>query len=81
MSNDFKIAVIATIYYPASHADVIVSRWLEPCPTDSDWGWQNPKTRIASLYVEQFPPQDVRDLDPATFERNRYRMEIGRAHV
>jgi hypothetical protein len=56
-----KIAAICTTYYPGSHADVIVSRWLDPHPTDAQWGWQ-PRTRIASLYVAQFPP------DPALFD-------------
>ncbi len=81
MSDDFKIAVISTIYYPASHTDVIVSRWLEPRPQDRDWGWDTPKTRIASLYVSQFPTQDVRDLPPEEFERNRYRKDLDLARA
>ncbi len=63
MTVDFKIAAVCTVYFPASHADVIVSRWLEPFPTDSQWGWQ-PRTRIASLYVDQFPPNDISSLSP-----------------
>ncbi|MCS7056720.1 MAG: hypothetical protein NZM18_11180 [Thermoflexales bacterium] len=51
----FKIAALCTAYFPASHADVIVSRWLKPHPTDARWGWQ-PRTRIASLYVAQPRP-------------------------
>ena len=76
MTRDFKIAVITTIYYPASHADVIVSRWLEPRPEDREWGWDTPQSRIASLYVAQFPAQDVRDLAPEEFERNGYRTDV-----
>ena len=76
MSRDFKIGVIATIYYPASHADVIVSRWLEPFPEDAEWGWTHPQSRIASLYVEQFPDKDVRDAPPDEFVRNRYRVDV-----
>lgn len=53
MPSDFKIAVVATIYFPHSHADVIVSRWLEPRATDREWGWEGPKTRIASMYIVQ----------------------------
>jgi hypothetical protein len=53
--KDIKVAAICTTYYPGSHADVIVSRWLDPHPTDAHWGWQ-PRTTIASLYVAQFPP-------------------------
>ena len=76
MTRDFKIGVVATIYYPASHADVIVSRWLEPRPADREWGWDTPQSRIASLYVAQFPARDVRDLAPDEFERNRYRGDV-----
>ena len=50
-----KIAAICTTYFPTSHADVIVSRWLEPRPTDERWGWQ-PRSRIASLHVAQPRP-------------------------
>ncbi|PJF48220.1 MAG: hypothetical protein D6709_03970 [Chloroflexi bacterium] len=56
-----EIAAICTTYFPASHADVIVSRWLEPHPTDARWGWQ-PRTQIASLYIAQ-PRPDLRLLD------------------
>ena len=63
MEPDFSIAAICTAYFPASHADVIISRWLEPFPTDDQWGWQ-PHTRIASLYVDQFPPNDLSALSP-----------------
>jgi len=35
--RDFKIGVVATIHYPASHANVIVSRWLEPRSGDREW--------------------------------------------
>ncbi len=58
-SRQFKVAVVATAYYPRSHADVIVSRWLTPRETDADWGWQGPRTRIVSLYVEQFGDKDM----------------------
>ncbi len=40
---------------------MIVSRWLDPHPTDDCWGWQ-PRTRIASLYVAQ-PRRDLRLLN------------------
>ena len=56
-----KLAAICTTYYPGSHADVIVSRWLDPHPSDGQWGWQ-PRTRIAALYVAQ-PRPDLALLD------------------
>jgi hypothetical protein len=52
-----RIAVIATTYFPYSHADVIVSRWLEAWPEDKSVGWV-PRTQIASLFVDQIPPCD-----------------------
>lgn len=55
-----QIAVITTEYTPKSHADVIVSRWLEPRPTDPQYGWTTPTTHIASLFVAQKP--EGRDL-------------------
>jgi len=48
-----KIAVLSTEFHPASHTDVIVSRWLEPFPCDPLYGWTKPASRIVSLYVAQ----------------------------
>ena len=48
-----KIAVLSTEFHPASHTDVIVSRWLEPFPNDSLYGWRTPTSLIASFYVAQ----------------------------
>ena len=76
MNSDFKIAVVSTIYYPASHADVIVTRWLEPREGDKEWGWDAPKTRITSFYVQQFPALDARDLPAEEFERDKYRTDV-----
>jgi hypothetical protein len=52
------------VYYPLSHSDVIVSRWLEPRPTDRAFGWpapghDRPCTEIASAYIAQFPENDI----------------------
>lgn len=61
--NDFNIAVVATTYWEKSHTDVIVSRWLEPRPDDAAWGWPKPCTRIASMYVDEYPDNDMsRDM-------------------
>ncbi len=59
MAPPFRIAVITTEYRTNSHADVIVSRWVEPRPTDSLYGWGSPKTQIASMYVDQLPANDL----------------------
>lgn len=53
-----KIAVIATTWFPLSHADVIVSRWIRPFPGDAEKGW-TPESRIVSLYIEQRGPRDI----------------------
>lgn len=52
-----KIAAICTAYHPLSHADVIVTRWLDPHPNDAREGFA-PQSRIASLYVAQMPSGD-----------------------
>jgi hypothetical protein len=59
-----RLAVVSTAFYPKSHSDVIVSRWLEPRPTDAEFGWpvgagEKPRTEIASMYVAQFPENDM----------------------
>lgn len=59
-----RLAVITTVYRTNSHSDVIVSRWLEPLPTDRAFGWPlgdsgAPRTEIASLYIAQFPEVDT----------------------
>jgi hypothetical protein len=73
-----NIAALCTAYWPASHADVIVSRWLKPFPGDERWGWQ-PTTRIASLHIAQRQANDgahLLDVPPA--ERGFSRgIEIG----
>lgn len=48
-----RIAAICSEFHVASHSDVIVSRWLEPFPTDHLYGWGPLKTQIASAYAEQ----------------------------
>ncbi len=52
-----KIAALCTTYYPWSHADVIVTRWLDPHPHDAVVGFR-PQSRIASLFVARMPPGD-----------------------
>jgi len=52
-ANPIKIAVLSTEFHPASHTDVIVSRWLEPFLNDHLYGWSAPSSRIASFYVAQ----------------------------
>ena len=52
-----KIAAVTTVYYTVSHADVIITKFLEGCQfLDVDF---KPQVDIASLYIEQKPPQDI----------------------
>ncbi len=54
-----KIAVISTVWFPLSHTDVIVSRWVNPYPGDSESGWTSSRSEIASVFIEQFPENDM----------------------
>ena len=47
MSECKKIAAIATAYYPFSHADVIISKFLKGFPVDGEL--QAPKVEIVSM--------------------------------
>jgi hypothetical protein len=67
MSNTkLKVAALTTIYHPNSHADVIVSRWLQPLDTDVKYGWSAQRSEITSLYIAQFPPNTL--TEPPTLE-------------
>jgi hypothetical protein len=54
-----KVAVIATIWHPLSHADVMVSRWVAPFFTDPPPGRARPRSEIASVYLEQITERDI----------------------
>lgn len=59
MNRPLRIAVVATVWYPLSHADVIVTRWVTPYVTDATSGWGKPASSIASMFIEQFPDNDI----------------------
>ncbi len=52
-----KIAAIITTYFPNSHADVIVTRFLEGFPSDE--GVVPPQSEIVSMYLDQVGPNDM----------------------
>lgn len=52
-----RIAAVVTEYRENSHADVIVTKFLEGCRA-LDLNYE-PKVRIASLYMDQFPVNDL----------------------
>ena len=57
MSERKKIAAIITEYRPNSHADVIVTKFLKGFPTDD--GLIPPRVDITSMYIDQFPENDI----------------------
>ena len=57
MAQPKKIAAVITEYRPNSHADVIVSKFLKGFPTDE--GLLAPRVELASMYVDQFPENDL----------------------
>lgn len=52
-----QIAAICNVYYPNSHPDVLITRFMEGFPTDENLIL--PKVKIISLYIEQYPANDV----------------------
>lgn len=54
-----KIAVISTVWFPLSHTDVIVTRWVEPFFTDEKNGWVKPPSTINSVYLDQTTERDI----------------------
>jgi len=57
MEQRKKIAAVVTTYFPASHADVIVTKFLKGFPTDD--GLLPPQVDIASMYMDQIHERDV----------------------
>jgi hypothetical protein len=66
MTQRPKIAAIITEYRPNSHADVIVTKFLKGFPTDE--GLIPPRVEIASMYVDQFPENDLSRKYAAEYE-------------
>jgi hypothetical protein len=52
-----RIAAIVNVYFPNSHADVIVTKFLKGFPTDE--GLLAPRVEIVSMYVDQFAEDDL----------------------
>ena len=57
MGKPFQIAAVVTSYPPRSHAAVIVTKFLRGFPTDE--GLISPRTRVASMYIDQIHEQDI----------------------
>lgn len=52
-----KIAAIVTEYFPMSHADVMIAKFLMGIPCDD--GLHPPRIQIASLYLDQVNARDI----------------------
>ena len=57
MASRKRIAAIVSTYFPASHADVIVTKFLKGFPTDE--GLLPPEVDIVSLYMDQLSDRDI----------------------
>ena len=57
MSNRKKIAAVVTTYYPRSHADVIVTKFMKGFSTDD--GLIKPRVELASIYLDQIHENDI----------------------
>lgn len=52
-----QISAIITTYFPSSHADVIMTKFLKGFPTDD--GLIPPKASIASMYIDHILENDI----------------------
>ncbi len=52
-----RVAAIITEYRGYSHADVIAGRFIQGYTLGSEPYW--PRTKVVSMYVDQFPPSDL----------------------
>ena len=52
-----RVAAIATIYYPKSHADVIATKFMKGMSTDE--GLMPPEVDLVSLYIDHVLENDI----------------------
>ena len=57
MPESPRVAEIIPTFFPNSHADVIVTRFLEGFPSDE--GVIPPQARIVSMWLDQIAPNDI----------------------
>jgi hypothetical protein len=53
-----RLAALVTDYRPGTHADVLLSKFLHGFPCDEP-EVHPPRSVIASLYIDQFPPGEI----------------------
>lgn len=57
MAERLRVAAICTIYFPGSHADVIVSKFLKGWSVDA--GYFAPEVDVVSLYIDHVLENDI----------------------
>lgn len=57
MSRKLRVAAICTIYYPMSHADAIVTKFLKGMSTDE--GFFAPEVEVVSMYIDHVLESDI----------------------
>lgn len=75
-----RIAIIATTWFPNSHAGVLATKFLTGFVTDE--GLIPPRTRVASIYIDQLHDRDVglqlaRQYDIPVFSSIRTALTLG----
>ena len=53
-----RVGAVITSFFPYSHADVIISKFVKGFPTD-DQGRQAPRTKITGAYLDQVDRRDM----------------------
>lgn len=52
-----RVAAVVTVYYPKSHADVIVTKFMKGWSTDQ--GFFEPEVRLVSMYLDHLLESDI----------------------
>ena len=76
----FRVAAVVTSWPPQSHASAIVSKFLRGFPTDE--GLIEPRTKVASLYIDQVHADDIgrqvaHEFDVPVYESIRGALNMG----
>ena len=84
MPTDFRIAAVVTTCFPRSHASVLLSKFLYGFNTDE--GLLAPRTKLASLYIDQIHEQDIglqlaRAFDIRVYQSIRAALTLGGAKL
>ena len=79
-ADRLRVAAICTVYYPASHADAIVTKFLKGMSTDE--GLYPPEVDVASLYIDHVLDSDIgmamaREHDVPVFPSIRSALTLG----